>query len=90
VCTNAASRARDGDPRFAPVALAGYAAAHTLGDLPIEQASKFTTRDVERAFSKRRQAIKEAARLHGYSTPRGMELATLRTRRPKGYAKHAT
>jgi hypothetical protein len=23
VCTNAASRARDGDPRFAPVALAG-------------------------------------------------------------------
>jgi hypothetical protein len=42
VCTNAASRARDGDPRFAPVALAGYTAAHTLGDLPIEQASKFT------------------------------------------------
>jgi putative tryptophan/tyrosine transport system substrate-binding protein len=24
------------------VALAGYTAAHTLGDLPIEQASKFT------------------------------------------------
>jgi hypothetical protein len=29
VCTNAASRARDGDPRFAPVALAGYTAADT-------------------------------------------------------------
>ena len=40
-------------------------------------------RDVERAFSKRRQAIEEAARVHGYSTPKGMELATLRTRRPK-------
>src|SRR6266852_3259024 len=26
VCTNAASRARDGDPRFAPVAIAGYTA----------------------------------------------------------------
>jgi hypothetical protein len=40
-------------------------------------------RRVERAFSKRRQAIDEAARVHGYNTPRGMELATLRTRRPK-------
>jgi hypothetical protein len=29
VCTNAASRARDGDPRFAPVAPAGYIAADT-------------------------------------------------------------
>ena len=29
MCTNAASRARDGDPRFAPVALAGYTAADT-------------------------------------------------------------
>jgi len=44
-------------------------------------------RDVERAFSKRRQAIEEAARLHGYSTPKGMELATLRTRRPKRDAR---
>jgi conjugative relaxase-like TrwC/TraI family protein len=44
-------------------------------------------RDVERAFSKRRQAIEEAARIHGYSTPRGMELATLRTRRPKRDAR---
>jgi conjugative relaxase-like TrwC/TraI family protein len=44
-------------------------------------------RDVERAFSKRRQVIEEAARIHGYSTPRGMELATLRTRRPKRDAR---
>ena len=44
-------------------------------------------RDVERAFSKRRQAIEEAARLHGYRTPKGMELATLRTRRAKREAK---
>jgi hypothetical protein len=29
VCTNAAPRARDGDPRFAPVVLAGYTAADT-------------------------------------------------------------
>jgi len=29
VCTNAASRARDSDPRFTPVALAGYTAADT-------------------------------------------------------------
>jgi conjugative relaxase-like TrwC/TraI family protein len=40
-------------------------------------------RDVERAFSKRRQAIEEAARAHGYKTAKGMELATLRTRRAK-------
>jgi hypothetical protein len=44
-------------------------------------------RDVERAFSKRRQAIEEAARIHGYSTPKGVELATLRTRRPKRDAR---
>jgi conjugative relaxase-like TrwC/TraI family protein len=44
-------------------------------------------RHVERAFSKRRQAIEEAARAHGYSTPKGMELATLRTRRPKRDAR---
>jgi conjugative relaxase-like TrwC/TraI family protein len=40
-------------------------------------------REIERAFSKRRQAIEEAARAHGYRTPRGMELATLRTRSAK-------
>jgi conjugative relaxase-like TrwC/TraI family protein len=44
-------------------------------------------RDIERAFSKRRQAIEEAARIHGYKTPKGMELATLRTRRAKREAK---
>jgi conjugative relaxase-like TrwC/TraI family protein len=40
-------------------------------------------RKVERAFSKRRQAIEEAARKHGYRTAKGMERATLRTRQPK-------
>jgi len=40
-------------------------------------------REVEQAFSKRREAITEAAKAHGYSTPRGMELATLRTRGAK-------
>jgi conjugative relaxase-like TrwC/TraI family protein len=38
---------------------------------------------VERAFSKRRQAIEAAATEHGYRSPRGMELAALRTRRTK-------
>lgn len=38
---------------------------------------------VERVFSKRRQAIEAAATEHGYRSPRGMELAALRTRRPK-------
>jgi conjugative relaxase-like TrwC/TraI family protein len=44
-------------------------------------------REVEHAFSKRREAITEAAKAHGYSTPRGMELATLRTRRSKEKAE---
>jgi hypothetical protein len=44
-------------------------------------------REIERAFSKRRQAIEEAARAHGYKTAKGMELATLRTRRARGEAK---
>jgi hypothetical protein len=44
-------------------------------------------RAVERAFSKRRQAIEAAAQQHGYRTPKGMELAALRTRRPKRDAK---
>ncbi|MCR9225659.1 MAG: relaxase domain-containing protein [Hyphomonas sp.] len=38
---------------------------------------------VERAFSKRRMAIEEAAKTHGYRTPKGMELAALRTRQAK-------
>jgi hypothetical protein len=44
-------------------------------------------RAVERAFSKRRQAIEAAAEKHGYRTPKRMELAALRTRRPKRDAK---
>lgn len=40
-------------------------------------------RDIEQAFSKRREAIRQAAKTHGYTTPRGMELANLRTRRAK-------
>jgi hypothetical protein len=31
-------------------------------------------RNIERAFSKRRRAIEEAARIHGHGTPEGMEL----------------
>lgn len=44
-------------------------------------------RDIERAFSKRRQAVEEAARAHGYRTAKGMELATLRTRNAKREAR---
>ncbi|WP_136661680.1 MobF family relaxase [Nitratireductor sp. XY-223] len=44
-------------------------------------------RRIERAFSKRRQVIEEAARTHGYDTAKGMELATLRTRRAKQDSK---
>lgn len=40
-------------------------------------------RTIERAFSKRRQAIEAAAAKHGYQTPKGMELAALRTRQAK-------
>ncbi len=40
-------------------------------------------RHVERAFSKRRQAIEAAAAEHGYQSPRGMELAALWTRQAK-------
>mgnify|MGYP003633960582 CR=1 FL=1 len=39
--------------------------------------------NVERAFSKRRQSIEQAAATHGYRTPKGMELAALRTRQAK-------
>ena len=38
---------------------------------------------IERAFSKRRQAIEETARLYDYRTPAGMERAARRTRRSK-------
>ena len=39
--------------------------------------------EIERAFSKRRQAIEAAAETHGYKSAKGMELAALRTRRAK-------
>jgi len=39
--------------------------------------------EIERAFSKRRQAIEQAAETHGYRTPKGMEMAALRTRQAK-------
>ncbi len=40
-------------------------------------------KSVERAYSKRRNAIEKAAETHGYSSPKGMELAALRTRKAK-------
>ncbi len=40
-------------------------------------------RDVERAFSKRRQSIEAAAEIHDYRSAKGMELAALRTRESK-------
>jgi conjugative relaxase-like TrwC/TraI family protein len=47
-------------------------------------------RDVERAFSKRRQSIETSAELHGYRTPKGMELAALRTREAKRDVRRET
>ncbi|MCA8905802.1 MAG: relaxase domain-containing protein [Hyphomonas sp.] len=44
---------------------------------------KAIPREIERAFSKRRQAIEQAAETHGYRTPKGMEMAALRTRQAK-------
>ena len=38
---------------------------------------------IEKAFSKRRQAIEKAAEAYGYDTAKGMELASLRTRQHK-------
>ncbi len=40
-------------------------------------------REIERAFSKRRQAIEAAAETHGYTSAKGMQLAALLTRRAK-------
>lgn len=50
---------------------------------------KAIPRDIERAFSKRRQAIEQAADTHGYRTPKGMEQAALRTRQAKRPAQRA-
>lgn len=44
---------------------------------------KAIPRDIEQAFSKRRQAIEQAADSYGYRTAKGMELAALRTRQAK-------
>lgn len=57
----------------------GFALERTAGNFRVAT----IPRDLEQAFSKRREAVKEAAKTHGYSTPHGMELATLRTRRAK-------
>lgn len=46
-------------------------------------------RDIERAFSKRRQAIEQAADTYGYRSPKGMEQAALRTRQAKRPAQRA-
>ncbi|GJL92610.1 MobF family relaxase [Hyphococcus sp.] len=40
-------------------------------------------KEVERAFSKRRQQIEKAAETYGYTSTKGMEMAALRTRKPK-------
>lgn len=44
---------------------------------------KVIPKHVERAFSKRRESIEKAAVTYGYSSPKGMEKAALRTRKPK-------
>lgn len=58
---------------------AGYVVERTTDSFRVAAIS----RHVERAFSKRRQAIEAAAEAHGYRSPKGMELAALRTRQPK-------
>jgi len=44
---------------------------------------KAIPKHVARAFSKRRESIEKAAELYGYSSPKGMEKAALRTRKTK-------
>ena len=50
---------------------------------------KAIPRDIERAFSKRRQAIEQAADTYGYRSPKGLEQAALRTRQAKRPAQRA-
>lgn len=50
---------------------------------------KAIPRDIERAFSKRRQAIEQVADTYGYRSPKGMEQAALRTRQAKRPAQRA-
>ncbi len=63
---------------------AGYAIERTTDSFRMAA----IPRDVERAFSKRRQSIEAAAEAHGYQSPKGMELAALRTRQPKRDVNH--
>jgi conjugative relaxase-like TrwC/TraI family protein len=58
---------------------AGYAIERTTDSFRVAA----IPRHVERAFSKRRLSIEAAAEAHGYQSPKGMELAALRTRLPK-------
>ncbi len=44
---------------------------------------KSIPKHIERAFSKRRESIEKAAKTYGYSSPKGMEMAALRTRKTK-------
>jgi hypothetical protein len=58
---------------------AGYAIDYGLENFRVAA----IPRGIERLFSKRRQAIEAAAAARGYRTPKGMELAALRTRKAK-------
>jgi len=58
---------------------AGFAIERTSSNFRVTTIS----RDIERAYSKRRVAIESAAEAHGYRSAKGMELAALRTRGPK-------
>ena len=51
---------------------------------------KAIPKNVEWNFSKRRQSIQQAAEKFGYRTPKGMELAALRTRQAKRTRERAT
>ena len=58
---------------------AGYAIERSVDSFRVA----VIPRHVEWVFSKRRQAIEAAATEHGYRSPKGMELAALRTRQAK-------
>ena len=57
----------------------GYAVERTDSNLRVAA----IPRRIERAFSKRREAIEAAAQEYGYRSPKGMEMAALRTRKAK-------
>jgi len=62
----------------------GYAVERTVSSFRVSA----IPRRIERAFSKRRQAIEAAAEAHGYRSPKGMEMAALRTRHAKRSVRH--